>query len=117
MEKLELKKSCKRFNKQYYDLMLEDKIIGKAWTITKYRSYRDGLYLEIFENMRNKGYGTQFYELLLREVAGKCIEIVWMWIKRENKIAINFMNKNVDPYSDKLQWGNCIVFEENLIVE
>ena len=115
MEKL--KKRYKIFNKEYYYLISDDKIVGKAWITTKFIYYRNGLHLEIFKEMRNKGYGTKFYDLLLNKLSEKDVEAIVIWVNKKNKIAINFLNKNVSKYENKLYFFNYIGFEVTLIEE
>ena len=115
MEKL--KKRYKIFNKEYYYLISDNRIVGKAWITTKFIYYRNGLHLEIFEKMRNKGYGTKFYDLLLNKLSEKDVEAIVMWINKRNKIAINFLNKNVSRYEERLDFLNYKGFVSTLIIE
>lgn len=115
MEKL--KKRFKIFNKEYYYLISNNNIVGKAWITTKFIYYRSGLHIEIFKNMRNKGYGTKFYNLLLNKLSEKDVEAIVMWVNKKNKIAINFMNKNVKKYEERLYFLNYEGFVYTLIVD
>ena len=115
MEKF--KKRFKIFNKEYYYLISNNNIVGKAWITTKFIYYRSGLHIEIFKNMRNKGYGTKFYNLLLNKLSEKDVEAIVMWVNKKNKIAINFMNKNVKKYEERLYFLNYEGFVYTLIVD
>lgn len=67
--------------------------------------------------MRNKGYGTKFYNLLLNKLSEKDVEAIVMWVNKKNKIAINFMNKNVKKYEERLYFLNYEGFVYTLIVD
>ena len=113
----ELKKRYKIFNKEYYYLISNNNIVGKAWITTKFIYYRNGLHIEIFKYMRNKGYGTKFYNLLLNKLSEKDVEAIVMWVNKKNKIAINFMNKNVKKFEERLYFLNYEGFVHTLIVD
>lgn len=107
MEKL--KKRFKIFNKEYYYLISNNNIVGKAWITTKFIYYRSGLHIEIFKNMRNKGYGTKFYNLLLNKLSEKDVEAIVMWVNKKNK--------NVKKYEERLYFLNYEGFVYTLIVD
>lgn len=82
MEKIELKKRYKLFNKEYYYLMKNDNVIGKAWITTKTNFLRWGLYFKIIPTMRNKGYGTKFYKLLVNRMSNNAEAFLCGQIKK-----------------------------------
>lgn len=85
MGKLEIKKKYKFLNREYYYLLKDDKIVGKAWITTKTIFLRKGLYIEIIPQMRYKGYGTKFFDLLIGKLSENEVEVVFMWVNKKIK--------------------------------
>lgn len=104
------------FNKIYYNLILDNKIIGNAWITKRYRYLFNGLYIRLDSNVRHKGYGRKYYDLLLTELSKNDIESVVIWVNNSNS-SIYFFNKVVDKYSSRLHFLNYTRFIENLIIE
>ncbi len=116
MEKIEIKKKYKFLNREYYYLLKDNKIMGKAWITTKTIFLRRGLYMKIIPQMRHKGYGTKFFDLLIGELSENEVEVVFMWVNKNNKVAINFINKNIGKYEDRFKFLNYEGFSYTIIV-
>lgn len=115
-DNLIIKKRYSFLNKIYYDLVLNGKIIGKAWITKRYRYLFNGLYIKINEEYRRKGYGKKFYKLLKCELEEHKVGEVTIWVKKDSP-AVHFFDKVVDRYADRLKFMNKIGFVETLIVE
>lgn len=115
-DNLIIKKRYTFLNKIYYYLVLNGKIIGKAWITKKYRFLFNGLYIKINEEYRRKGYGKEFYKLLTCELGKRGVEEVTIWVNNDSS-AVHFFDKVVDRYADRLKFMNKIGFVETLIVE
>lgn len=103
-------------NRIYYDLILNNEVVGMAWITKKYRYLFNGLYIKLTPRVRHKGYGIKYYELLLIELSNNNVESIIIWVKNNNKY-ISFFDKAVNRYSDRLKFFNYTGFVEDLIIE
>ena len=104
-------------NRIFYNLYKNNELIGNAWITKRYRYLFNGLYLYIKPAFRRKGYGKMFYELLLQKLSDSDVEMIAIWVNKNNTDGLNFLNKVVYKCSDRLKFMNKIGFVETLIEE
>ena len=116
MDKYILQKNNETLKRIYYDLIVDNKIVGHAWITKKlYRLKKKGMDLFIDSQYRRKKYGTKFYHLLACEISRMDIAWIYLIVSKDDKIAINFLNKQITPYDRRIIRGNNIIFEDILI--
>lgn len=65
---------------------------------------------------RKKGYGTIFYNLLIRKIPME-IPFIILKVNKDDQVAINFLNKQLNKYEDRFVFLNKKIFIHTLIVE
>lgn len=115
-ENLKLKIKKKTWSKVYYNLLLDNKIIGTGWIIKKYKYKEDAMYFEIIPEMRQKGYGYKFADMLEYQLAEREIEAYWVFIDKKNIPAIKTFDKIIDRYDEKFFQSHYVVYSKALIV-
>lgn len=66
---------------------------------------------------RRKRYGTTFYHMLCCEISEMNIEWIYLIIDKNDEVAINFLNKQINKYERRIEKGRKIIFEDTLIVD
>lgn len=116
--KYTLQKSNETSKRLYYNLMVDDDIVGTGWITKKeYRLKKKGMDIFIKPQYRRKKYGTRFYQLLACEISKMDIAWIYLIVDKEDKIAISFLNKQINKYERRIIKGNKIIFEDTLIVD
>jgi len=116
-DKLMLRKKKSIFGRIYYYLLKNKQCIGHAYIIKKASWFRNGLYIKLIPEERNKGYGSKFYELLINKLAKLEVEFVLIKVNYKNKKAQNFFDKVTDKYTNKLKVFKTIIYQIDLIIE
>lgn len=118
LDKYILKKTNETSKRIYYDLVVDDNIVGNAWITKKeYRLKRKGMDLFIDPKFRRKKYGTKFYQLLACKISDMDIAWIYLIVNKDDKVAISFLNKQINKHERRLARGNKIIFEDTLIVD
>ena len=118
LDKYKIKKTNETSKRIYYNLIVDDVIVGNGWITKKeYRLKKKGMDIFIEPQYRRKKYGTKFYQLLACEISGMDIAWIYLIVDKEDKIAISFLNKQINKYEKRIIKGNKIIFEDTLIVD
>lgn len=65
---------------------------------------------------RRKRYGTKFYRMLCCKISE--MNIKWILIIDKNdEVAINFLNKQINKYERRIEKSRKIIFEDTLIAD
>ena len=118
MDKYRLQKSKETLKRKYYNLIVDNKVVGKGWISKKeYKLlFKKGMYIFIEPQYRRNKYGTKFYNLLSCEISSMDITSIYLVVDKEDKIAIEFLNKMTNPYERRMILGNKRIFEDTLII-
>ena len=73
--------------------------------------------LFIDPKFRRKKYGTKFYQLLAYKISDMDIAWIYLIVNKDDKVAISFLNKQINKHERRLARGNKIIFEDTLIVD
>lgn len=114
--KFKLQKTYSSINKEHFNLIYKDKIIGKGWIRKKLSYIRKGMYLYIAPDYRKQGYGTIFYNLLAIEMTKKDIDFIILKVNKYDNVAINFLDKQINQYEKRYNFFNKRIFIDTLIV-
>lgn len=117
MKEYKLIENKRTTNRIYYKLYKNNELVGNAWITKKYRYLFNGLYIYIKPTLRRKGYGREFYNLLLQKLSDNDVEMIAIWVNKNNTDGLKFLNKVVCKYADRLKFMNKIGFVETLIEE
>lgn len=118
LDKYKIQKTNETSKRIYYNLIVDDVIVGNGWITKKeYRLKKKGMDIFIEPQYRRKKYGTKFYQLLACEISGMDIAWIYLIVDKEDKIAISFLNKQINKYERRIIKGNKIIFEDTLIVD
>lgn len=118
LEKYKLVKTKETSKKIFFNLVVDDNIVGNAWiTKRKYKIFKNGLEMYIAPEYRKKRYGTTFYHMLCCEISEMNIEWIYLIIDKNDEVAINFLNKQINKYERRIEKGRKIIFEDTLIVD
>lgn len=117
LDKYKLQKSKETSKRIYYNLIVDDTIVGNGWiTKKRYIIHKKGMDIFIEPQHRRKKYGTKFYDLLSCEISKMDIEWIYLIVDKEDKRAISFLNKQINQYARRIIKGNKMIFEDTLIV-
>ena len=116
-DKFLLRKKKSIFGRIYYDLLKNKQCIGNAYIIKKTSSFRNGLYIKLIPEERNKGYSSKFYELLINKLAKLEVEFIFIKVNRKDKKVQDFFDKVTDKYTNKLKVFGNIIYQVDLIIE
>lgn len=118
LDKYRIEKYKEEGNKIYYKFIVANKEVGNGWILNKVSKLikKDGIKIYIEAEHRRKKYGTKFYEMLARELTNLDIEWVYMIVDKNDKIAIDFIKKQIEGYGRQKQFGNKIIFEDIFVV-
>lgn len=116
-QEFKLQKRRENFNRIYYKLIYKDVIIGKGWIRKRLSYIKKGLYLYIEPSYREKGYGSIFYNLLVEKMAKMDILFVILKVKKNDKRAINFLDKLINKYEKRVDIFNNKIFIDTLSVD
>ena len=92
--------------------------ITKSFTKTLYGSEAQDFsqaYYELLDFIFYPGYNLK--ELSFNEIEISRMDIAWIYLiaNKDDKIAINFLDKQINPYDRRIVRGNNIIFEDILI--
>lgn len=118
LDKYRLQKSKETLKRKYYNLIVDNKVVGKGWISKKeYKLlFKKGMDIFIEPQYRRNKYGTKFYNLLSCEISSMDITSIYLVVDKEDKIAIEFLNKMTNPYERRMILGNKRIFEDTLII-
>ena len=118
LDKYKLVKTGETFKKRFFNLVVDDNIVGNAWITKKeYKIFKKGLEMYIAPEYRRKRYGTKFYHMLCCKISEMNIEWIYLIIDKNDEVAINFLNKQINKYERRIEKGRKIIFEDTLIVD
>ena len=118
LDKYVLQKRKETEKRRYFNLIVDNIVVGYAWITKKeYRLFKSGMYIYIEPQYRRKKYGTKFYNLLGCEISRMDIAWIYFVVNKKDKITINFLEKQINPYERKWRIGNKIIFQDVLIVD
>lgn len=120
LNRYSIEKYKETLRKKYYYLKVDNNIVGKGWIRKKaHRIPQKGMNIFIEPQFRRKKYGTKFYHILAREITNISIENEWVYlvVKKDDIIAISFLNNILGKNVDKFKIGNRIIFLDTLIEE
>lgn len=116
-DKYKLQKRRSSINWIYFNLKHDGKTIGTAWVRKRISYIKKGMYIYIEPKYRQKGYGTIFYNLLAGEMADRNIPFVILKVNKRDKIASNFIEKQIDKHDDRFSILNKKVYIYDLIID
>lgn len=117
LDKYVIKKTRETSKKEFYDLVVDGKVVGNAWITKKeHRLKKKGMEIYIEPQYRRKKYGTKFYKMLCCKISEKDIAWIYLIVDKKDEVAIKFLNSQINKYEPKKIKGSKMIFLDQLII-